>query len=145
MIVAIYLPGLYFAKLDTKVALGAELAEHISRLLGRPAVSRVYATAEAMQNDAPHITMALVEATYVAARLSYLTPLSTASVNGKEETHIQVLADPAVGGIANLHARRLSYAALPYEEQPFLDNFVFEGNSNSPTITSSRPATPPRR
>ncbi len=126
MIVAIYLPGLYFAQLDGKVALGAELAAHLSRSTGRPAAARVYATAAALETDIPRITIALVEATYVATRMSTLTPLCTASVNGKEDTHFVVLSGPSAGP-ASLRGQRLAYAALPYQEQPFLENFVFEG------------------
>lgn len=136
MVVAIYLPGLYFSQLAAKVELGTEIAEHLSLSLGRRVTARVYATPEAMQGDRAPVMLALVEAPYVAARLGSadnpVVPLCTASVNGREDTRLLVMGGGLLSDVRQLGAHRLAYVSLPelgpkQDIQDFLVNFVFEG------------------
>lgn len=131
-LVALYLPGLYFSQVRGKAELGDELARHLSAALGRPATSRIYATAEAMDADRAHITVALLEAPTIAARLTQLTPLCVAAEPGEAAaerpatTRLVVLAPPPLRDVRALPGRRLAYAAQPGFEA-FLEHVVFEG------------------
>lgn len=127
---AVYLPGLYFTQISARVQLGEELAAHLSQALGRRTTARVYATAESLESDAARLSVALVEAPYAAARLHLLTPLCVATADGREETKLVILsaASGPVRGAEDLRQHRLAYAALAFEEQAFLSNFVFEGD-----------------
>lgn len=127
LVVAVYLPGTHFPQLATKVALGGELAEHLGASLGRKAVSRVYATADALEGDKGRITVALVEAPYIAARLNMLTPLCVATSGASSETRLLVMAGAAVPEAAALRQHRLAFAQIGQGEQSFLENFLFEG------------------
>lgn len=127
LVVAVYLPGVYFAQLSGKLELGKELAAHLQKALGRPVTSRVYATAEDLEHDSARLTLALVEAPYVAAHPSTVTPLCVSLVNGKDETRMVILGGGELKDLSELQGKRLAYSGLGRDEMQFLENFVLEG------------------
>jgi hypothetical protein len=96
-ILAIYLPGMYFAQIDDKVALGNELAAHLQPRSDDPRrlTPRVYATAEALDADAARIVLGLLESPHIASRLALWAPLAVAAPRGTSEARIQVYALPS--------------------------------------------------
>lgn len=136
-VLAIYLPGVYFARLEDKVELGNELAQHVSQSLsqgpGQPGeqrlrlTPRVYATQEALDADAPRIALLLAESPLVAARLSSLQPVAVVAPGGNSETRLLVLASSSIRVLAELRGHKL-FSALPLENpQSFVENLLFEG------------------
>lgn len=126
---AIYLPGVYFAQLERKLELGNELAAHLGERLGPgyKLTPRVYATSEAMDAEAGHIVLGLLESPMVAARLSSLLPVAVSVAVGTYETRQVLLAAPAIRSLAALRTTRLVHAEALEKPQAFFDNFVFEG------------------
>jgi hypothetical protein len=133
-VLAIYLPGVYFAQLEMKLELGNELAAFLAQRLGERyrLNARVYGTEDALTADASRIYLALVESPFVATRLQQLLPISVATVNGSSETRLLVLASPSVKSLSDLRKSALTYAAVLDQSQPFFDNFVFEGEMTLP-------------
>ncbi len=138
-VLAIYLPGVYFARLEDKVELGNELAQQVSQSLSqgqsaggagepRPRLTpRVYATQEALDADAPRIALLLAESPLVAARLSSLQPVAVVAPGGNSETRLLVLASSSIRVLAELRGHKL-FSALPLENpQSFVENLLFEG------------------
>ena len=132
-ILAIYLPGVYFARLEDKVELGNELAQHLAKHLPSPGderlhlTPRVYATQEALDADAARTVLLLAESTLVAARLSSLQPVAVAAPGGGSETRLVVLTSSAIRVLSELRGNKLFFA-LPLENpQAFTENLLFEG------------------
>jgi len=128
-VLAIYLPGVYFAQLERKLELGNELAAFLQQRLGERyhLNARVYGTEDALTADAARIALALVESPFVATKLPQLLPVSVALAAGSTETRLLVLGSPAVSSLPDLRKTALTYAAVLDQSQAFFDNFVFEG------------------
>ncbi len=126
---AIYLPGVHFAQIERKLELGNELSSHLMKQLGDGynLPVRVYATAAALDADAEHIALGLLESPLVAARLARLLPLCVASTGTSIETRLVVLARPSIKSLIDLRSTRLFYAMPLDKPNPFFDNFIFEG------------------
>ena len=126
-VLAIYLPGVYFAQLERKLDLGSELATHLHKKLGDKyhLSARVYVSADAMEADAGRIAMILTESPYVAANLQKLLPLAAAGSGS--DTRLLVLATAAVRSLTDLRRGGLVYASPVEPPQAFLEHFVFEG------------------
>lgn len=128
-LLAVYLPGVLFARLEDKVELGNELSAFVTAQLGERyrLTARVYATVEALDADAARIVLLLAEAPLVAARLSTLQPISVATVGGSSETRLHVLGSPAIRALSDLRGSKLHYA-LPLDSPSlFIENLLFEG------------------
>lgn len=132
-ILAVYLPGVYFARLEDKVELGNELALHLGKQAAGSGdeplrlTPRVYATQEALDADSARIVLLLAESPLIAARLSTLQPVAVVAPGGSSETRLAVLASPAIRTLADLRGSKLFYA-LPLENpQSFAENLLFEG------------------
>lgn len=132
-ILAIYLPGVYFARLEDKVELGNELSQHLSKHFSPSGeghlrlTPRVYATQEALDADAARIVLLLAESPLIAARLSSLQPVAVAASGDSSETRLVVLASGAIRVLADLRGNKLFFA-LPLEHpQSFAENLLFEG------------------
>lgn len=133
-LLAVYLPGVLFARLEDKVELGNELASHVAAQLGERyrLTARVYATQEALDADAAHIVLLLAESPLVAARASTLQPLVVAAAGTNTETRVHVLASPALSALADLRGNKLHYA-LPLDNPAlFVENLLFEGELSLP-------------
>ena len=128
-VLAVYLPGVYFAELERKLELGNELATYLQQRLGERyhLNARVYGTEDALTADSSRIALALVESPFVATRLAQLLPVSVAFAGGSTETRLQILGSPALGSVQDLRKSALTYAAVLDPSQAFFDNFVFEG------------------
>lgn len=128
-VLAIYLPGVYFAELERKLELGNELAAFLQQRLGERyhLNARVYGTEDALTADSSRIVLALVESPFVATKLPQLLPVSVAFAGGGTETRLQVLGSPALSSVHDLRKSALTYAAVIDQSQAFFDNFVFEG------------------
>lgn len=133
-VLAIYLPGVYFAELERKLELGNELATFLQQRLGERyhLNARVYGTEEAMAADSGRIALLLVESPFVATKLTQLLPVSVAFAGGSTETRLQVLGSASLGSLQDLRKSALTYAAVLEQSQAFFDNFVFEGELTLP-------------
>lgn len=133
-ILAIYLPGMYFAQIDDKVALGNELAAHLQPRSDDPRrlTPRVYATAEALDADAARIVLGLLESPHIASRLALWAPLAVAAPRGNSEARIQVYALPSISVVSALRQHTLSTAIFADPLLPFVENFLFEGELSFP-------------
>ena len=128
-VLAVYLPGVLFARLEDKVELGNELSSHVAAQLGDRyrLTARVYATVEALDADAARTVLLLAEAPLIAARLSTLQPLAVATVGGSTDTRLHVLTSSAIKTLADLRGSKLHYA-LPLDNAAlFVENLLFEG------------------
>ncbi|HND12700.1 MAG TPA: PhnD/SsuA/transferrin family substrate-binding protein [Pseudomonadota bacterium] len=141
-VLAIYLPGVYFAQLERKLDLGSELVAHLLKRLGDKyhLSPRVYVSAEAMDADAARIAMVLTESPYVAANLTKLLPVAVAAAGNGTETRMALLATPTIRSLPDLKRGGLVFASSLEPAQSFLDNFVFEGE-----LTLSRDMMSPVR
>ncbi len=141
-VLAIYLPGVYFAQLERKLDLGSELAAHLLKRLGEKyhLSARVYVSAEAMDADSARIAMILTEAPYVAANLARLLPVAVAASPSGSDTRMAVLATPTIRSLPDLRRGGLVFASSLENAQAFLDNFVFEGELSigRETLTPAR-------
>lgn len=128
-VLAIYLPGVYFAQLERKLDLGSELSTHLQKRLGDKyhLSPRVYVSTEAMDADAARIAMVLTESPYVAANLTKVLPVAVAVAGSSAETRMALLATPQVRSLPDLKRGGLVFASSLEPAQSFLDNFVFEG------------------
>lgn len=130
-ILAIYLPGVYFAQLENKVELGHELANYIAAQMGDRfrLTPRVYAALDALDADAGRVVLGLLEAPLVAARLSSLQPVQVAiaGAGGSSEARLQVLASSNIKSLADLRASKLHYALAMDSPLSFFENVLFEG------------------
>lgn len=133
-VLAVFLPGVHFASLEQRLELGNELVTHLSAKLGERyrLTPRVYSSADAMEADAGRIALALVEAPYVAARLSALLPVSVATAASGEQTRLVVMASPAVRLPTELRRVGLAFASPLEAPQALLDNLLFEGELSIP-------------
>jgi hypothetical protein len=133
-VLAVYLPGVYFADLERKLQLGNELATFLHQRLGERyhLNARVYGTDDALTADASRIALALVESPFVATKLQQLLPVSVATAAGSTETRLMVLGSSALNSVIDLRKSALTYAAVLDPSQAFFDNFVFEGELTLP-------------
>ena len=133
-VLAVYLPGVYFAELERKLELGNELAAFLQQKLGERyhLNARVYGTEDALTADAGRIALALVESPFVATKLPQLLPVSVATAAGGSETRLMVLGSSALTSLGDLRKSALTYAAVLDQSQAFFDNFVFEGELTLP-------------
>lgn len=132
-LLAVYLPGVLFARLEDKVELGNELSAYVATAVAPQLgeryrlTARVYATVEALDADAARIVLLLAESPLIAARLSTLQPLSVATVAGSSETRLHVLGSPTIKTLSDLRGSKLHYA-LPLDNPSlFVENLLFEG------------------
>ncbi len=141
-VLAIYLPGVYFAQLERKLDLGSELAAHLLKRLGDKyhLSARVYVSAEAMDADAARIAMVLTESPYVAANLNRLLPVAVAAAASGSDTRMTILATPTIRSLPDLKRGGLVFASSLENAQSFLENFVFEGELSigRETLTPAR-------
>lgn len=133
-VLAIYLPGVYFAELERKLELGNELAAFLHQRLGERyhLNARVYGTDDAMAADSGRIALALVESPFVATKLPQLLPVSVAFAAGGTETRLMVLGSASLSSVQDLRRSPLTYAEVLEQSQAFFDNFVFEGELSLP-------------
>jgi hypothetical protein len=128
-LLAVYLPGVLFARLEDKVELGNELAAYLGAQLGERyrLTPRVYATVEALDADSARSVLLLAESPLVAARLSTLVPAAVAAVGGSSDTRLHVLGSSAIKALSDLRGSKLHYA-LPLDNPSlFVENLLFEG------------------
>jgi hypothetical protein len=134
-VLAVFLPGVHFGSLEQRLELGNELATHLFNKLGERyrLTPRVYSSADAMEADAGRIALALVEAPYVAARLTALLPLSVATAGpSAAETRLVIMAAPSVRLPTELRRVGLAFASPLEAPQALLDNLIFEGELGIP-------------
>jgi hypothetical protein len=133
-VLAVYLPGVYFAELERKLELGNELAAFLQQRLGERyhLNARVYGTEDALAADGGRIALALVESPFAATKLTQLLPVSVAFAAGSTETRLLVLGSASLSSVQDLRRTPLTYAAVLDQSQAFFDNFVFEGELSLP-------------
>ncbi len=138
-VLAVYLPGVYFAELEKKLELGNELTTFLQQRMGERyhLNARVYGTEDALTADAGRIALALVESPFVATNLQKLLPISVVTAGGSTETRLLVLGSAALGSLTDLRKSSLTYAAMLEQSQAFFDNFVFEGELTLPKTALS--------
>lgn len=126
--VGVFAPSLPFATTAARVDLASKLGDHIGRGLGGTGVGRAYARsgdfAAAVKKG--EITVAVVDATYLAAAGGSYTVIATATRNGGTTQAWQLVAKGA-SKVSDLAGKRVLVPAMGGRETDFVLNVLLGG------------------
>ncbi|MCX5742822.1 MAG: hypothetical protein NT062_10030 [Proteobacteria bacterium] len=126
--VGVFAPSAPFASTGARVELANKLAAHLAKGLGGTGIGRAYARsgdfAAAIKKG--EVTIAVVDAAYLAIAGGTYTVIATATRNGEASQGWQLVAK-GVGGIAQLEGKRILVPAIGGRENDFVLNVLLGG------------------
>ena len=126
--VGLFAPTAPFPSTSTRVELATKLGEHFGKALGGTGNGKVYARAGDFASAVKkgEVTVALVDATYLAAAGGNYTILAGAVRNG-ESNHGWILVARGATKIGDLKGKRVLVPAVGGRETDFVLNVLFGG------------------
>jgi len=126
--IGLYAPTAPFASTASRVELATKLGEHFGKSLGVTGNGKVFARAGDFASAVKkgEVTVALVDATYLAAAGGNYTILA-AAVRGGETSHGWILVARGAAKIADLKGKRVLVPGIGGREADFVANVLFGG------------------
>jgi hypothetical protein len=139
--VGLYAPTAPFPSTSARVDLVSKLAEELGKATGTTASGKVYARASdfASAVRSGEITVALVDATYLAAAGGNYTVIAGADRNGETQHGWQLVARGA-DKIASLRGKRVLVPAIAGRETDFVVDALFGGEIDKSFFAKIEPA-----
>ncbi len=139
--VGLFAPTAPFPSTAARVELATKLGDQLGKAIGATGTGKVYARAGDFASAVKkgEVTLAVVDATYLAAAGGNYTILAAAVRNG-ESNHGWILVARGAAKIADLKGKRLLVPAIGGRENDFVLNVLFGGEVGKDFFAKLEPA-----